>query len=130
MEPPKNAGAFGRDVGLKVAAEHADGSVEMVIDITERHTRANEIVHGGVLFTLLDSAMAAAVQRAAPAGAWVASVSITIDFLAAAKAGRVTARGWVERQGRTTAFPRSEAKDAAGNVVARASGIWAIRPAP
>jgi hypothetical protein len=36
----------------------------------------------------------------------------------------------VERQGKTTAFPRSEACDAAGNVVARASGIWAVRAPP
>lgn len=124
---PPHAGAFGKELGLLVHAELADGSVEIMLDVTEKHLRANGIAHGGVLFTMLDSAMAAAVARTLTQGEWIASVSITIDFLKAAESGRVVARGWVERRGGTTAFPRSEARDANGNVVARASGIWAIR---
>ncbi|MFA5860987.1 MAG: PaaI family thioesterase [Candidatus Thermoplasmatota archaeon] len=126
--PPPHAGAFGKDLGLEVLSENADGSVEVELDITDKHLRANGIAHGGVLFTMLDSAMAAAVARTLTKGEWIASVSITIDFLKAAENGRVVAKGWVERRGQTTAFPRSVAHDAEGNVVARASGIWAIRP--
>jgi acyl-coenzyme A thioesterase PaaI-like protein len=41
--------------------------------------------------------------------------------------GRLVARGWVERRGRSVAFPRGELRDREGNVVARASGLWAVQ---
>lgn len=129
MYPPPRSGRFATHLGLTLAAEHPDGSVEVAVDADERHEREGEMVHGGVLMTLLDSAMAHAVGRALPSDARIVSVSITTDFLAPAKRGRLVARAWVDREGRTTAFPRGEVRDAAGTLVARATGVWAIRRA-
>jgi uncharacterized protein (TIGR00369 family) len=126
--PPPGSGPFGASLGLTLAAEHADGAVEVALDARAEHERDGGIVHGGVMMTMLDSAMAAAVRRTLAPDEWIASASITTDFLKPASAGaRLVARGWVERRGRTMAFPRGELRDAEGNVVARASGIWAIQ---
>jgi uncharacterized protein (TIGR00369 family) len=114
---------------MQLVGEHPDGSVEVAVDPDARHEREGGIVHGGVMMALLDSAMSAAVGRTLEAGGHVVSVSITTDFLKPARRGRLVARAWVDRRGRTTAFPRSELRDAEGNVVARASGVWAIREA-
>ena len=127
MHPPSGSGRFGATLGMTLLAEREDGAVEVALDAGDAHLRDGGIVHGGVLFSALDSAMAAAVRRKVGEGAWIASVSITVDFLAGAKEGRLVARGWVERQGRTVAFPRGELRGENGMVVARASGIWAIR---
>lgn len=112
---------------MYVLAEHADGAVEVALDADEALEREGGIVHGGVLMTLLDSAMSAAVGRTLTGGEHIVSVSITTDFLKPATRGRLVARGWVERRGRTTAFPRAELRDASDALVARAGGVWAIR---
>jgi uncharacterized protein (TIGR00369 family) len=125
--PPPGSGTFGEDLGMFVLAERDDGSVEVALDAGAEHHREGGIVHGGVMMTLLDSAMAAAVRRTLTPGQWIASASITTDFLAAAKEGRLVARGWVERRGKLSAFPRGELRDSTGALVARASGVWAIR---
>jgi anaerobic selenocysteine-containing dehydrogenase len=82
---------------------------------------------GRVVMTMLDSAMAASIRRTLEPGEWIASVNIATDFLVAAKGGRLVARGWVERRGRTLAFARGELRDGAGALVARGQGIWAVR---
>lgn len=126
---PPRSGPFADLLGMQLLAEHPDGSVEVAVDPDARHEREGGIVHGGVMMALLDSAMSAAVGRTLQAGGHVVSVSITTDFLKPARRGRLVARAWVDRRGRTTAFPRSELRDGEGNVVARASGVWAIREA-
>lgn len=112
---------------MQVLAEHPDGSVDVALDATPALLREGGIVHGGVMMTLLDSAMAAAIRRTLDEGQWIASITITTDFLVAAKEGRLTAKGIVERRGRTVAFARGELRDAQGALVARAQGIWAVR---
>lgn len=127
MASPPRAGPFADLLGMTLHAEHPDGSVEVALDADERLERQGGIVHGGVMMTLLDTAMSAAVGRTLGGSEHVVSVSITTDFLKPARRGRLVARAWVDRRGRTMAFPRSELRDAEGSVVARASGVWAIR---
>lgn len=127
VQPPPRSGRFAQLLGMVLQAEHVDGSVEVAVEADERLERDGGIVHGGVMMTLLDSAMSAAVGRTLTQGEHIVSVSITTDFLKPAKRGRLVAKAWVERRGRTMAFPRSELRDADGNLVARAGGVWAIR---
>lgn len=128
MSSPPGSGPYGAALGMTLVAEHADGSVEVALLARPEHEREGGIVHGGVMMTLLDSAMAASVRRTLSSGEWIASASITTDFLKGAKSGaQLVARGWIERRGRTLAFPRGELRDGEGNVIARANGIWAIQ---
>ena len=127
MSSPPGSGPFGAALGMTLIAEHPDGAVEVALEARAEHEREDEIVHGGVLMAMLDSAMASAVRRTLASDEWIASASITTDFMKGAKRGRLVAKGWIERRGRTTAFPRAEVRDAGGNVIARASGVWAIQ---
>ena len=127
MSSPPGSGPFGAALGMTLLAEHPDGAVEVALEARAEHEREGDIVHGGVLMTMLDSAMASAVRRTLASDEWIASASITTDFLKAAKRGRLVAKGWIERRGRTMAFPRAEVRDGGGNVIARASGVWAIQ---
>lgn len=125
--PAPRSGALGADLGLHLLAKHDDGSVEVVLDAQPRHEREGGIVHGAMLMALLDSAMTGAVDAAVPAEDFIASATITTDFMKPAKQGRLVARGWLDRRGRSMAFARGEVRDADGNVVARGNGIWAIQ---
>ena len=127
MSSPPGSGPYGAALGMTLLAEHPDGSVEVALEVRPDHEREGGIVHGGVMMTMLDSAMAACVRRTLAADEWIASASITTDFLKGVKGGRLVARGWIERRGRTMAFPRGELRDGDGHVVARASGLWAIQ---
>lgn len=104
-----------------------DGSVEVAVDLEALHLREGGIVHGGVMMTMLDSAMAASIRRTTTPQEWIASVNISTDFLVGAKHGRLIAKGWPERRGKTLAFARGELRDESGALVARAQGIWAVR---
>ena len=129
MPAPKASGAFARLLGVELVAE-SDKGVELRMAAGADHEREGGILHGGVQMSLLDMAMAGTVARTLAPGQTTASVSITTDFLRPATAGPLTAKGRLERRGRTMAFPVGELYDAEGRLVARATGVWAIRGEP
>lgn len=128
MAHPKTSGPYAKLLGVEVLAE-SDESVALALEATEDHLREGGIVHGGVMMSLLDMAMAGTVARTLQPGQRTASVSITTDFVRPASAGRLVARGRLVRRGATMAFPEGELVDGDGRLVARATGVWAIRDA-
>lgn len=126
MAPPKASGPFAKLLGVEVVSDGPDG-VELLLHAGHDHEREGGILHGGVQMSILDMAMAGAVARTLEPGQSTASVSITTDFLRPAAAGALRAKGRLERRGRTMAFPVGELRDAQGRLVARATGVWAIR---
>lgn len=123
---PRTSGAFARLLGVRVVAEGDDG-VELALDAGPDHEREGGILHGGVMMSMLDMAMAGTVARTLAPGERTASVSITTDFLRPATRGTLTAKAKLVRRGATMAFPVGELYDAEGRLVARATGVWAIR---
>lgn len=107
----------------------AFGSGRCQLQITPRpwHCNSLEVAHGGVIMTLLDAAMAIA-GRAMFTDDYNDPVNcITIEmktsFLAPAR-GRVLADGWCLKRGGSLLFCEAEARDEAGNLLARASGTF------
>jgi uncharacterized protein (TIGR00369 family) len=102
--------------------------VVIVLPTSGRHANAGGWVHGGVLAGLLDFALGAAVVKTLEEGDWTATQSLTTDFLRPGRPGeRLVARARVDRRGRLAAFPSGEVRGEAGEVLARATGVWAIR---
>jgi fumarylpyruvate hydrolase len=104
------------------------GEALLYVDLGPQHTNNRGVAHGGVVSSLLDSAMGAAVISAIPKEWWCATTGLTIQFLAGPREGRVTASGSVVKRGRSVAFVRGEAHDAAGTLVAIAQGTWHLWP--
>lgn len=74
-EPP-----FGKLLGIELA--HAsEGSFTMTLEPSEVHYNPMGRVHGGILWTLLDSVMSAAVHTALAAGKGYLTVEIKVNFL-------------------------------------------------
>ena len=86
------------------------------------------MVHGGMVATLLDSALGCAVHSTLPVGVGYASIEIKVNYLRAvtAASGRLVAHGWVTKPGRRVAFAEGDVRDAAGKVLATASSSLAI----
>ena len=88
------------------------------------------MVHGGLVATLLDSALGCAVHTTLPVGVAHASVEIKVNFLRSISSdtGRITAHGWVTKPGRRIAFSEGDVRDEAGKVLATASSTIIILP--
>lgn len=125
---PPGSGAFAATLDARLVGEPTPERAVVEMHVTEAHLNANGIVHGGVMMTLLDMAMATSVTRSLAPEERTASINIQTNFLKAASPGRLVATGRLLRRGRTVAFPEGELTDGEGNVLARATGIWAITP--
>ena len=126
IQDARGPGPFAGLLGVTVTPL-GQGGCEAAMDARSDHERSGGVVHGGVQMSLLDISMAGAVNTLLEEGETCATASMTIDFMRPAKAGRLVARGKVARRGRSVAFPSAELVDGNGEVVARASGVWAIR---
>lgn len=88
------------------------------------------VVHGGLVCTLLDSALGCAVHTTLAAGVGYTSLEIKVSYLRAVRAdeGDLVATGRVVRPGSKAAFAEGEAINAAGKVVATATSTFAVFP--
>lgn len=99
---------------------------EIKLQITQRDELNNRrgLIHGGVLATLLDSAMARAARTIDAGMELVGTVDLHIQYMQTA-AGMVTVMGTVESATRNLAFCRGEIRDEADTLIA--SGTATIR---
>ncbi len=81
--------------------------------------------HGGVIMTLLDVAMSAAVRGRYKAAASVLTVDMSVGFLSAGM-GDILAEGRVLHAGKSTAFCEGEARDTAGKLLTKAIGTFKL----
>ena len=117
-------GGFEAHVG-PLYIRYNDGGVRLGFRVAEQHLNPRRTLHGGMMMTLIDDAIAMAVgmETASPA---MATVSLNGDFLAAAKAGEwVEAEGEVVRRTRELVFTRG-AIVCGARTLFTASGVWKI----
>ena len=118
---------FNQYLGIDVTRMD-DGVAEAIVDLAPHHTNNRGVAHGGVVSSLLDSAMGAAVISAIPKEWWCATTSLSIQFVTGPREGRVTAVGRVVRRGKSVAFVAGECRDGFGRLVATAQGTWHLWP--
>lgn len=103
-----------------------DGSVTYALPTDQRHDNSNGVVHGGLLMTFADSAMAYCAWTACPGNAWCVTVSQSSSFLKAARPGDlIEVTPVVTRATRTMIFTRGEFL-VRGEAVFQASSIWKV----
>ncbi|GAB3143310.1 GNAT family N-acetyltransferase [Marisediminicola antarctica] len=96
----------------------------------ESHYNPIGTVHGGLVCTLLDSAIGCAVQTTLPADQGYTSIEIKVSYLRPVRAdtGRLTAVGTVTKPGRRVAFAEGTVVDAQGKLIATASSTCLVIP--
>lgn len=97
-------------------------------DPDESHYNPIGAVHGGLVCTLLDSALGCAAQTTLPAAQGYTSIEIKVNYLRPVThaSGTLTATGRVTKPGSRVAFAEGEVTDASGKVVATASGTLLV----
>ena len=84
-----------------VTAESGVGRVSIQID--ERLMHPQQIVHGGVIFTLADTAMSMALISVLPVGTPFGTLEAKINFMLPVYKGELLAEGKIVHKGRSTA---------------------------
>lgn len=98
----------------------------------ESHYNPIGMVHGGLVCTLLDSALGCAGHTLLPAGVGYTSVEIKVSYLrpVSPAGGTLLAHGWVTKPGRRVLFLEGDVRDASDKVVATASGTCLVMGGP
>ena len=105
----------------------ADGRSSFDAAIRPEHMNPHGVVHGGVVYTLVDYAMGGAVTSRLEPGERCATLEIKINYLAAATEGVLRAEAEVVERTSRTAVVHAEVRDGGGRRVAMATGTFYIQ---
>ncbi|WP_368498494.1 PaaI family thioesterase [Herbiconiux sp. A18JL235] len=96
----------------------------------ESHYNTIGTVHGGLVCTLLDSAVGCAVQTTLAAGLGYTSIELKVSYLRPLHrhSGEIVCVGTVVKPGRRVAFAEGVVTDASGAVIATASSSLLVFP--
>lgn len=119
-------GAVWKWMGMMIGSIE-DNMVTVVLPIRPEILQVYAKVHGGIISTLLDSAMSAAVHGAfASPDARAATIQLSVSYLRAAEGNELRAIGRVVKQGRSLVFCTAEAFDDQNKLVAQATGQFYV----
>jgi uncharacterized protein (TIGR00369 family) len=98
---------------------------------SEAHYNPIGSVHGGVISTLLDSALSCAVHSTLPAGTGYTTAELKVNFVrpVTTGCGRLRAEGRVIHAGSRLATAEARLTDPAGKLYAHAVGTCLVFPA-
>ena len=103
----------------------ATGEATAVIEAREEHLNAHGTVHGGVLASLADASMGAAMLGATHGDQSPVTVSLTVTYLEPAPPGRLIATARIRRLGRHLTVAEADLVTGDGSTVATALGTFA-----
>ncbi len=123
---PRPSGDWFTDwIGVEYLLDE-EGRRRLALTLTPRHMSRADRVHGGVLFTLLDTALGGAVVNSLPRGKGCATLELKINYFRPIQHGRVVAEGRLVNRTRSTAYAEGEVVNEEGTVLAKASGTFFI----
>ncbi|ADL68263.1 thioesterase superfamily protein [Thermoanaerobacterium thermosaccharolyticum DSM 571] len=116
IESNKNA-QYHNLIGMDIV-ELDSGKVTMEMMISEKHLNIFRIAHGGVLFSLMDTAMGIAAKTM---GRNMVTLEMNINYIKSVKAGdKIKAFGKIIHLGKSTAVAVCDAYNQDGKLVASA----------
>jgi uncharacterized protein (TIGR00369 family) len=128
VKPPFAAGERVGPLGI-VPREWGNGTAVWEYTVDREHFNPNSVLHGGVVMTLLDTAMGHAVAELVhPEGRINAAAQMNINFLLPVREGTIRATAKVRKLGKRLAVVDGEVTDDEGRLVAIATATHSILP--
>jgi uncharacterized protein (TIGR00369 family) len=115
---------FAGDLGVQREAAD-DGQARLEFEADHRHLNPAGTVHGGVLATLVDTAMGMAARTRTDDDEVPATSQLTIAFLTAGREGLMTVTAQVRKRGEHVLLCEADV-DQAGETVVHAVGTFAL----
>lgn len=131
-QPPEVSGVIRDETGAQTLLGYVvditagDGTARCHLDIGAQHGNRHGGLHGGIMSCMLDNAMgfAASLTGDDAGDTRFMTISMTTQFLAPAREGRVTATGTIAGGGRALVFAEGELVDENGTVLATSTGVY------
>jgi len=115
---------FSDSIGLRFT-EMENGHSRGVVKVTDDLKNPHGVLHGGVLYTMADTGMGAAVYTQLDADESCATIEVKINYLQPVEDGEVVCETEVVNKGRSVAYLESELTND-GETVARATGSYSV----
>jgi uncharacterized protein (TIGR00369 family) len=96
------------------------GHAILRLEARARHKQLNNVVHGGILAALADTAGAIAAYTTVPKGVALATIELKINYLEGVPGGRIRAEARVLRTGRNFVVTECEIFNRKGALAAKA----------
>ena len=119
-------GALARLLGIRPASM-GDGRARFELTVREDHLNPNGVVHGGVVYSLADTAMGAALFSALEPGQSCTTLEIKINYLAPVTSGELAAEASVVARTKRTGVLEARVLADGGALVAVATGTFYIQ---
>lgn len=103
------------------------GASEVVLDVHPSLHNPVGVLHGGAVFTLVDTGMACALMELLAPDETCLSVEIKVNNVSAVRTGRIHARTTVAQKGRTLATLETDVRTETGKLVAKALGTFFVK---
>jgi uncharacterized protein (TIGR00369 family) len=119
------ASPFAQHTGIRLERLEEDHAV-LVMPFRPELVTLGDVVHGGAVSTLADTAIMAAAwaDDTVPDALAGATVALSVNFVAAARGSDLTAEARAVRRGRSLCFCEATVRDGDGTVVATALGTY------
>lgn len=111
-------------IGLTIDGYTAD-TCTCSLAVAPQLLNPHHVLHGGVLYSMADTGMGAALYPSLADDELCATIEIKIAYFKPVSAGRLVCRTQVTHRGRRTAHLESEIRND-GTLVAKATGSYAI----
>jgi uncharacterized protein (TIGR00369 family) len=106
-------------MGFEVEKLYLGGAL-LTMNMEEHHRQIHNVMHGGVIAALADTAAAVAAYTVVPQGSEVVTVELKINYLQPVGEGRLWAEGKVLRAGRNFVVAECDVTNAEHTLVAKA----------
>jgi len=119
------APGFADLLGLVVQDDPGAGTGRALLEADDQHLNGAGGVHGGVLATLVDSAMGQAVRAVTRDGQGLATSQLTVTYLNPGKRGQLVATAQVRKRGKSLVVCDAEIEQN-GEAVVHAVATFAL----
>ena len=125
LDSEHTVGPLGDALGI-ISESQEPGRARMRLTVDPAWHNPNGVLHGGVIYTMVDTSMGIAVERGLPDGEHCTTIEVKVNYLAAVREGTLVVETEVVKQGRNIAFTESKVTDETGRLVATGSGSMFI----
>lgn len=105
-----------------------DGCYLTEVELDPIHMSRANLVHGGMVFTLLDCTLGRAVHSQIPVKHTSPTIEMKINYFRPAASGKLTCKGWIVNKGKQLCYAEGEVTNEEGKLIARATGTFFIKP--
>lgn len=112
-------------LGLEIKSA-GQGAAILCLTFRVKHANGGGVMHGGVLTSLADTAVAMAIKSLLPEGSRFATTELSMKFVSPLRSGRVCARARVSGPQGRSFFGEAELVDQQERLIARFSCVFQL----